>query len=106
MVGSEVTGAVNIQRVQSPSDTIYLADNESASWRPVFTVTNVIGGVDLNDVWNPAHLPYGATGRTLSGERRVAAKRHGEGANLLFFDGHAGWKNGRAMTVDDWREQR
>jgi hypothetical protein len=73
MVGSEVTGAVNLQRVQSPSETIYFADNESASWRPVFTVTNVIGGVDLNDVWNPAHLPYGATGRTLSGERRVAA---------------------------------
>jgi prepilin-type processing-associated H-X9-DG protein len=36
----------------------------------------------------------------------VAAKRHGEGSNLLLFDGHAGWKSGRAMTVDDWREQR
>jgi prepilin-type N-terminal cleavage/methylation domain-containing protein/prepilin-type processing-associated H-X9-DG protein len=105
-VGNEVTGAVNLQRVHSPSDTVYFADNESASWRPVFTVTNVIGSVDLNDVWTPAHLPYGATGRTLSGDRRVAAKRHGEGANLLFFDGHAGWKNGRAMTVEDWREQR
>ena len=105
-VGTEVTGAVNLQRVQSPSDTIYFADNESGPWRPVFTVTNVIGSVDLNDVWTPGHLPYGSTGRTLSGERRVAAKRHGEGPNLLFFDGHAGWKNGRAMTVDDWREQR
>ena len=104
--GSEVTGPTSLNRLQSPVETIYFADNESAPWRPVFTVTNIIGGDDLNDVWSPTHLPYGALGRTLSGERRVAAKRHGEGANLLFFDGHAGWLNARRMQVDDWREQK
>ncbi len=104
--GSEVTGVTSLNRLQSPVETIYFADNESASWRPVFTVTNIIGGDDLNDVWSPSHLPYGASGRTLSGERRVAAKRHGEGANLMFFDGHAGWLAGRRMRVDDWREQK
>lgn len=105
-VGSEITGPQNISRIQNPVETIYFADNESAAWRPIFTATNIIGGDDLNDVWSPTHLPYGATGKSLSGERRVAAKRHGDGSNLLFFDGHAGWKNARRMTVDDWREQR
>jgi len=105
--GTEIIGLTSLSRVQSPTETIYLADNESGSWRPIFTATNyIIGGPDLNDVWSPTHLPYGASGRTLSGGRRVAAKRHGEGANLLFLDGHAGWMAGRRMTVNDWREQR
>ena len=106
MTGSEVVGPTFMSRVQQPVETIYFADNESASWRPIFTVTNVIGSIDLNDVWSPSHLPYISGGRVLSGERRVAATRHGLGCNLMFFDGHAGWKNSRRMTADDWREQR
>jgi len=104
--GTEITGTHTINRFQSPSETIYFADNESGAWRPIFTVTNIIGGADLNDVWSPTHLPYGSTGRALNGERRVAARRHGEGPNLLYFDGHAGWKNGKLIKVDDWREQK
>ena len=106
MTGSEVVGPTSVSRVQVPVDTIYFADNESAAWRPIFTVTNVIGSMDLNDVWSPTHLPYTSGGRALSSERRVAATRHGLGCNLMFFDGHAGWKNTKKMTVDDWREQR
>ncbi len=104
--GSEVIGPSNVSRVQQPTETIYFADNESGAWRPIFTSTNIIGSDDLNDVWSSSHLPYNSTGRTLNGERRVAAKRHGEGPNLMFFDGHAGWKNARRMKADDWREQR
>lgn len=105
--GSEITGLQSLNRIEQPSDTIYFADNESGTWRPIFTVTNVvIGSQDLNDVWSPSHLPYGSTVRTLSSERRVAARRHGEGSSLMFFDGHAGWKNARRITVDDWREQK
>jgi len=106
MTGSEVVGPTSVSRVQLPVETIYFADNESASWRPIFTVTNVIGSIDLNDVWSPTHLPYTSGGRVLSSERRVAAARHGQGCNLMFFDGHAGWKNTKKLTVDDWREQR
>ena len=106
MTGSELVGLWNVSRIQQPVETICFADNENASWRPIFTLTNVIGSIDLNDVWSPTHLPYISGGRTLSGERRVAATRHGLGCNLMFFDGHAGWKNTRRMTVDDWREQR
>lgn len=105
--GSEIIGLQKISRIQQPVDTIYFADNESASWRPIFTATNfIIGSDDLNDVWAPTHLPYRTRTSTLSGERRVAAARHGQGPNLMYFDGHAAWKNSRLMTVDDWREQK
>lgn len=108
MVGTDLNGLSSINRIQQPTDTIYLADNENGSWRPIFTGTNYIGDINLNDVWSPTHLPYQSTAPTarLSGERRVAAARHGLGSNFLFFDGHAGWKNARLMTVDDWRERK
>ena len=108
MVGIDLNGLYKVTRIQKPTETIYFTDNESAPWRPIFTVTNVIGSTDLNDVWSPTHLPYPSPSPTarLSDERRVAAARHGQGPNLMFFDGHAGWKNARRMTVDDWREQR
>jgi prepilin-type N-terminal cleavage/methylation domain-containing protein/prepilin-type processing-associated H-X9-DG protein len=104
--GYETVGLQPVSRIQRPAATIYFADNESASWRPVFTATSILGSDSLNDVWSPSHLPYGTTGRTLSTERRVAAQRHGEGPNLLFFDGHAAWQNARRMNLNDWREQK
>jgi prepilin-type N-terminal cleavage/methylation domain-containing protein/prepilin-type processing-associated H-X9-DG protein len=106
LTGAEIVGLQNINRIQRPADTLYFTDNENASWRPIFTPTNIIGSDSLNDVWSPTHLPYGSTGKALSPERRVAARRHSEGPNLLFFDGHAGWQNARRMTVDGWREQK
>jgi prepilin-type N-terminal cleavage/methylation domain-containing protein len=106
--GSEIIGLQKLTRFLKPADSIYFADNESGSWRPVFTVTNIIGGPDLNDVWAPSHLPYTSTAANArpSGERRVAVARHGQGPNLMHFDGHAGWKRARLMTIDDWREQK
>jgi prepilin-type N-terminal cleavage/methylation domain-containing protein/prepilin-type processing-associated H-X9-DG protein len=108
MVGSEITGLQKVSRFQQPAETIYFADNENGSWRPIFTATNMITiSEDLNDVWSPDHLPYRTpTTTTKNAERRVAAARHGLGPNLMFFDGHASWKNARQMTVDDWREQK
>ena len=107
LVGGEVLGEnYNINKVHIPVSTIYFADNESGLDRPVFTIKSVIGSLDLNDVWSPDHLPYGSTGKTLSGARRVAARRHAEGVNLMYYDGHAGWMKAKAMTVEDWRDQR
>lgn len=106
MVGNEVTGMARMNKVQQPSDTIYFADNENGAWRPVITALGAIGSTELNDVWNPSHLPYTAGSKRLNGERRVASARHGRGANLMFYDGHAGWKKAEQMIVDDWREQR
>jgi prepilin-type processing-associated H-X9-DG protein len=86
---------------------VYFADNERGSWRPIFTATNILGSAEVNDVWSPSHLPYlNEAARLPSPERRVAAARHGAGPNLLYVDGHAGWKNARRLKVDDWREIR
>jgi prepilin-type N-terminal cleavage/methylation domain-containing protein/prepilin-type processing-associated H-X9-DG protein len=107
--GMELIGLQNISRIQIPTDTVYFADNENGSWRPIFTGTNVLGGGDnLNDVWTPIHLPYQSSSPTapLSFDRRVAAKRHSLGSNLMFFDGHADWRNARRIKVDDWRERK
>jgi prepilin-type N-terminal cleavage/methylation domain-containing protein/prepilin-type processing-associated H-X9-DG protein len=106
MVGFELNGLQKVSRFQQPAETVYFADNENGSWRPVFTVTSIIGSDDLNDVWDPSHLPYRTPTSALNGERRVAAARHAKGPNLMFFDGHASWKNARLLTVDDWREQK
>lgn len=105
-VGSEVVGLTKISRVQRPVDTVYMADNENGSWRPIITALPIQDSTLLNDVWSPTHLPYGSTGKTLSSERRVAAKRHGKGVDLLHYDSHAAWKNAQLLKVDDWREQK
>ncbi len=105
-VGSEQVGLTRLSKVQVPVETIYFADNENGSWRPVVTVLGALGSMELNDVWSPSHLPYAAGGKTLNSQRRVARARHGRGPNLLFYDGHATSKKAELITVDDWREQR
>ena len=104
--GSEVTGLTRLNRFQQPADSIYFADNENGSWRPVITALGANGSLELNDVWSASQLPYSAGGKSINGERRVARARHGRGPNLLYFDGHAGLKKAEKITVDDWREQR
>jgi prepilin-type N-terminal cleavage/methylation domain-containing protein/prepilin-type processing-associated H-X9-DG protein len=105
-VGSEQIGLTRMNKLQQPAETVYFADNENGSWRPIITALGAIGSIELNDVWSPSHLPYAPGGKTLNAERRVARARHGRGPNLLFFDGHAGWKRAERLTVEDWREQR
>ncbi len=104
-VGTEVTGLTRLSKVQRPVDTIYFADDENGPWRPIITDLGAIGSTELNDVWSPSHLPYAPGGNSLNPQRRVARGRHGRGPNLMFYDGHAGWKKAELITVDDWREQ-
>ena len=106
MVGSELVGLSKITRIKRPVDTVYLADDEYGSWRPIITDLGTIGSDLKNDVWSPDHLPYAAGGIRLNPERRVALARHGRGPVLMFFDSHAALKKARLITVDDWREDR
>ena len=39
-------------------------------------------------------------------QRRLAAKRHNDGANLAYLDGHAGFRKGNQITIDLFREQK
>ena len=105
-VGSQQTGLTRLNKVQRPVETVYLADNENGSWRPIITALGSIGSSQLNDVWSPSHLPYAPGKTVLNPERRVAHARHGRGLDLLFCDGHSAWKKAQLLTVDDWREQR
>src|SRR2546423_192926 len=59
--GTDLNGLYKVTRIQQPTETVYFADNENGSWRPIFTGTNIIGSSDLNDVWSPTHLPYPST---------------------------------------------
>jgi prepilin-type N-terminal cleavage/methylation domain-containing protein/prepilin-type processing-associated H-X9-DG protein len=103
-VGSEQVGPSKLTNFQVPSETIHLIDNENGSWRPIITgYQDAI--TDLNDVWSPSHLPFTeGLNRRLNPERRVAARRHGEGANAAFLDGHAAFLKNRAIITDLWRE--
>jgi len=104
--GYEQIGVSKISRIQKPVDTVYLADNESGSWRPLITDLGIIGSDEKNDVWSPTHLPYSPNGNTLNPERRVALARHGRGPVMMFFDSHAALKKAKSITIDDWREER
>jgi prepilin-type N-terminal cleavage/methylation domain-containing protein/prepilin-type processing-associated H-X9-DG protein len=103
-IGTEVEGLTKITRFIRPAASIYLADNEYGSWRPIITDVGVIGSYELNDVWSSLHLPYAADQRSLNPERRVALDRHGRGPVLLYFDGHATLKKAKLIVVNDWRE--
>jgi prepilin-type N-terminal cleavage/methylation domain-containing protein/prepilin-type processing-associated H-X9-DG protein len=104
IVGYAVDGMTKLSEAQRPTDTIYLADYEKG---PI--VTNLTDNPGWNDVWKQAHLPYTILGPgrgVINGERRVALSRHGEGDNLLFFDGHSARRRAITIVVDDWRMQR
>ena len=104
--GYEIDGLAKISRIKKPADTIYFADNEYGSWRPIFTDLTTTISDELNDVWQPEHLPYAPDGRVINGERRVALARHGNGSNVLYFDGHASWRKTKSIIVNDWREDK
>lgn len=117
LVGFATSAPSALSRVQQPAETIYLADNEHGSWRPVITdLVSTSGAPELNDVWTPTHLPYLSKSGKLTTTpnnsmdvttgRRVAATRHGRGCNLLFFDGHSAFKRADQISIDDWREQK
>ena len=66
-----------------------------------------------NDVQHWSHLPYRyrywlpdgpiiPDGPELNFLRRVAATRHGNGPNLVYYDGHVEYKRAQSLTWDEW----
>ncbi len=104
------TGLSKITNFNSPSDSAYLLDNEDGIEnqeinRPIISSLQDMT-TDLNYVWLPTHLPYGLEGKRLSSDRRIAAKRHNNGSNILFIDGHAGFRNAKLIDIDLFREKK
>jgi prepilin-type N-terminal cleavage/methylation domain-containing protein/prepilin-type processing-associated H-X9-DG protein len=107
ITGYSLDAMTKLSQAQQPAETIYLADYEYPN--PI--VTNLTDNPGWNDVWQKPHIPYtitpgrGAVPNALP-PRRVAAKRHGDGPDLLFFDGHSGWRRANTISIDDWRTQK
>ena len=100
--GTDLYAATPLSRVDRPAETIYLADNENGSWRPIVTGYQDAELVQ-NDVWDLTHLPNSNATDAMYG-RRVARNRHLGGPNVLHFDGHSGFVKAQKMTADMWRE--
>jgi prepilin-type N-terminal cleavage/methylation domain-containing protein/prepilin-type processing-associated H-X9-DG protein len=102
--GYALDAMTKLSEAQRPAETIYLADYADG---PI--VTNLTDNPGWNDVWQQNHLPYTivAGGTSFKNPlRRIADKRHGEGPNILFFDGHTGWMRANKLAADDCRTQR
>ncbi len=109
-VGSEQVGPSKVTEFRKPAQSIFLADNENGSWRPIITGQRD-ASTNLNDVWAPDHLPFffrgGRSGAgQLNGQRRVAAARHDEGANMAYLDGHSGYLKSQHNVVNLWRAEK
>ena len=110
-IGYEHIGLSKITDFTQPSNSAYLLDNEDGIDNPGINRPIVTGfqdmTTDLNDVWQPTHLPYDANGRRLSSDRRIAAKRHsGKGSNILFLDGHSGFRDAKLIDIELFREKK
>ena len=111
MNGYQQIGPSKITDFTQPSNSAYLLDNEDGIDNPGINRPIVTGfqdmTTDLNDVWQPTHLPYGANGRRLSSDRRIAAKRHSnKGPNILFLDGHSGFRDAKLIDIELFREKK
>jgi prepilin-type N-terminal cleavage/methylation domain-containing protein/prepilin-type processing-associated H-X9-DG protein len=101
--GHEVTEPTKLRTFKRPMYTVYLADNEEGSWRPVVKQE---GDPDIMrlDVWNLGHLPGSAVEDRTFG-RRVAKERHRQGSNYLFLDWHVEYIPTEDMSVKYWRDK-
>jgi len=115
MVGQQITGDSRMISIRRPADTIYLADREDGTdFGPITDTTPVNDPIkERYNVWETAHLPYGANGLPnpknnggAAEARRVALARHGKGVSLLWFDGHTEYKLSKKIVMDDWRDIR
>jgi prepilin-type N-terminal cleavage/methylation domain-containing protein/prepilin-type processing-associated H-X9-DG protein len=101
--GNQVSKPTRLSVFKRPAYTIYLADNEAGSWRPIIEDEN---STDIMrcDIFDPGHLPTSNSTNITYG-RRIARERHREGCNVLFLDWHAEYIKAEDMTIDSWRDK-
>lgn len=103
--GHEITSPTRLSTFTSPMTTVYMADNESATWRPVIKTEND-PDIQRLDVWSASHMPSSNTTDITNG-RRVARNRHRKGCNYLYLDWHAGYVDTPKTNTDAlwmWRD--
>ena len=106
-IGSEWSmsefGRCNLIKYKRLNETIYLADHEFGSWRPI-----IERGDDpqlaIIDVRRAEDLPYTRTASgtvvNLNPSRRVASERHRKGTNVLYLDWHVDWMDSELMDIE------
>lgn len=101
--GSTVNHPTKLGEIRVPMTTAYLADNEDGDWRPIIEDENS-PEISRCDIFRPTHLPGSNNEDVLAG-RRVAQKRHKDGANVLMLDWHAKYIATEDHTINLWRDK-
>ena len=77
--------------------TIYMADNEAGSWRPIIEDKDSLE-IARCDIFDPGHMPT-SDSKDITRGRRIARERHREGCNVLFLDWHSEYIRAEEMPV-------
>jgi len=101
--GSSIGKPTKLSVFKRPAYTIYLADNEAGTWRPVIE-DQYSREINRCDIFDPGHLPSSNSTNITRG-RRIARERHRNGCNVLYLDWHSEWVGADDMTVDMWRDK-
>jgi prepilin-type N-terminal cleavage/methylation domain-containing protein/prepilin-type processing-associated H-X9-DG protein len=101
--GASVGKPTKLSVFKRPSETIYLADNEAGSWRPIIESADSAEIIRC-DIFTRTHLPL-SDSEDLNHGRRIARQRHRRGCNVLFLDWHSEYVAAEAMTLDMWRDK-
>jgi prepilin-type processing-associated H-X9-DG protein len=101
--GASVNKPTKLSVFKRPTYTVYLADNEAGSWRPVIEHERS-PEIMRCDIFDPGHLPT-SDSKDITRGRRIARDRHGRGCNALFLDWHAAHVQADEMTLEMWRDK-
>lgn len=101
--GSSVTRPTKLSVFKRRSQTIYMADNESGSWRPIIQ-DQESREIARCDIFDPGHMPT-SDSKDITRGRRIARERHRNGCNVLFLDWHSEYVEAEEMTLDMWRDK-
>ena len=101
--GTYVGKPTKLSVFKRPAQTIYLADNEDGTWRPIIEREDSPDIIRC-DIYMPTHLPDSVS-QQIEGGRRVARERHNKGCNVLFADWHSEYVRAEDMTINMWRDK-
>ena len=101
--GSSVNKPTKLSVFKRRAYTIYMADNEAGSWRPIIEDENS-REIMRCDIFDRGHMPT-SDSKDITRGRRIARERHRQGCNVLFLDWHSEYVRTEDMTVDMWRDK-
>jgi prepilin-type N-terminal cleavage/methylation domain-containing protein/prepilin-type processing-associated H-X9-DG protein len=99
-------GPTFLGRIFFPASTIYITefydDAQLIVANQIRPYTLDIAMAQFYDLWHPHHVTPGGSSDPLFIDR-IAPKRHGDGANAIFLDGHAEFKRASFFTtITNW----